>query len=267
MRVWIVGSGNLIPQPHRGSPAHWVESGEFRILMDCGAGTLRTLARLGLGWPELSHLLITHFHTDHVGELAPLLFALKNGVPGGRSAPLTIIGPLGLKTHLSALAQAHGGHILDPGFPVAAHELEPGEIWRPASDGFQLRTQPTPHTENSLAVRVDVGGVSVGYTGDTGPDPELGPFFRGCEILIAECSHPDGREMETHLTPRELAALAKEAAPGLLIPVHCYPSLDPERVPGLLEKAGYSGRVLSGRDGLGMDCDKSGVEVLEVKDF
>jgi ribonuclease BN (tRNA processing enzyme) len=267
VRVWVVGSGTLIPQPHRGSPAHWVEAGTLRVLMDCGAGALRTLARLGLGWQGLSHLILTHFHTDHVGELAALLFALKNGVVGGRRAPLTILGPTGLNAHLVALAQAHGDHIRDPGFPLVVQEVQPGESWLSEADGLQIRTLSTRHSLNSMAVRLEVEGQCVGYTGDAGPRPELGPFFRGCNLLISECSHPDGKGMETHLTPGDLAGMAREAAPDLLIPVHCYPPLEPADVPGLLEKAGYSGRVVPGSDGLGIVLEKGGAEVLEVRAF
>ena len=114
-----------------------------------------------------------------------------------------------------------------------------------------------------MAVRVETSDGALGFTGDTGPDPDLAHFFRGCQILLAECSHPDGREMETHLTPGGLAGLAAVAAPDLLVPVHCYPPLDPEKIPDLLAEAGYGGRVLPGWDGLSVDLKDGRVEVLD----
>jgi len=258
----VVGSGTLIPDPERGPPAHWVELGGSSLLLDCGAGSLRTMARLGLRWGNISHLLVTHFHTDHVGELAPLLFALKNGVGPSRKAPLTLLGPDGLSGHLEGLARAHGPYITDPGFPLLVHEFFPGGSWQNPLGDFRIETLGTRHTAGSMAVRVVTGDGALGYTGDTGPDPGLGPFFRGCQILLAECSHPDGQEMETHLTPGGLATLAAAAAPDLLVPVHCYPPLDPERVPGLLAEAGYGGRVLPGWDGMGIDLKDGRVELL-----
>lgn len=69
-------------------------------------------------------------------------------------------------------------------------------------------------------------------------------------MLVAECSNPDGAGVKNHLTPGTLAALAKEARPGLLLTVHAYPPLDPEDVPDLLAERGYTGRVRAGRDGL-----------------
>jgi len=263
----VVGSGTLVPDAERGAPAHWVEIGRSSLLMDCGAGTLRTMARLGLRWGAISHLLITHFHTDHVGELASLLFALKNGLDPSREAPMTLLGPVGLSSHLEGLARAHGSYILEPGFPLAVHELPSGGAWKHPLGEFRIETLGTLHTAHSIAVRVITGDGCLGYTGDTGPDQALGPFFRGCQILLAECSHPTGKRTETHLTPEGLASLADVASPDLLVPVHCYPALDPEKVPNLLAEAGYEGRVLTGWDGLSLDLTDGHIEVLAFQDL
>jgi ribonuclease BN (tRNA processing enzyme) len=211
------------------------------------------MARLGLPWQGLTHLLVTHFHMDHVGELAYLLFAMKHGLDSPRETELTVLGPKGLFDHLDGLARTHGAHILDPGFPLEIHELSPGQSWAGPRSDFGIATLGTPHTGNSLAVRVETDDGLLGFTGDTGPEPALGPFFQGCHILLAECSHPNGREMDTHLTPGGLAALATVAAPQVLVTLHCYPPLDPDEVPSLLLKAGFDGLVLTGWDGLRLD--------------
>jgi ribonuclease BN (tRNA processing enzyme) len=262
MRIRVIGSGTLIPDSERGSPSHWIEADRFRMLVDCGSGTLRTMARLRLAWQRITHVVITHFHTDHVADLAPLLFALRNGLTIPREDPLFLLGPRGLQGHLNALAEAHGQNIVELGFPLEIFELSPGQEWAHPEGDLLLRTTATRHTENSLGVRVETADGSVGFTGDTGPDPRLGPFFRGCRLLVAECSHPEGSEMDTHLTPPELAELAGSASPELLVAVHCYPSLAPDEVPGLLAQAGYQGRALTGWDGLGLDLTSGGIEVV-----
>jgi ribonuclease BN (tRNA processing enzyme) len=252
MKIWILGSGTLRPDACRGAPGYWLECGEERILMDCGSGAIRTLARLGREWDLVSHLLLSHFHTDHVADLAPLLFALKHGTDGSRSACLTILGPPGLSRHVDALAQAHGDFIFDPGFPVELVELSVGDSWTPAGGAFRLRTFPTHHTEASMAFRLETGHGALGYTGDTGPDPALGRFMSGCDLLVAECSNPDGTDGGTHLTPATLGEIASLARARLLVTVHAYPPLRPEEVPDLLMRSGYRGRVLPGRDGLAL---------------
>ena len=259
MRVVIVGSGTLVPDGRKGAPAHWIETEASRILLDCGPGTERALARLGLNWAGLTHVAFTHFHVDHIGGLPGLLFALRHAVEGGRTLPLCLLGPEGLASHLKALSASYGEWILDPGFPLDVAELVPGDEWCAPSGSFRLRTVDTDHTDVSVGYRVETAVGGIGYTGDTGWDPGLGPFFSVCRVLIAECSHPDGEGMGNHLTPSQLARLAKVAGPELLVPVHAYPALDPDQVPTLLMKAGYAGWVLPGRDGLSIDLQAGNV--------
>ncbi len=223
------------------------------------------MARLGLPWYTLNHIFITHFHTDHVGDLAYLLFVLKHGKPAPRLGGLELLGPEGLEDHLEALSQAHGEHILNPGFPLTVRELRDGETWESPTGDVRLLTRATPHTDNSLAVRVETGHGTVGYTGDTGPAPDLAHLFRKCEVLVAECSNPDGAEVPNHLTPGGLATLARTAGPKVLIPVHSYPPLDPESIAGQLAAAGFQGKVLTGWDGLGLDLADGRVKILGTK--
>jgi len=218
--------------------------------MDCGSGCLRTLARLRRPWSEVTRIFLTHLHTDHVGDLASLLFALKHGPNPPRSEPLVVHGPRGLMHHLGALADAHGTYVADPGFPLEIVEIPPGTGCSPTSGAFDLRSFPTAHTDGSMAFRMESPDGVFGYTGDTGPTEGLGGFLHGCHLLVAECSNPHGAEAENHLTPRTLADLADEAGPELLLTVHAYPPLDPEAVPDLLGEVGYTGRVRAARDGM-----------------
>lgn len=263
VRLRVLGSGTLLPDPHRGGPAFWVETESSRLLMDCGPGAMRTLSRLGLPWQEATHILLSHLHTDHVADLAPLLFALRHGLDRPRRKPLYLLGPPGLLEHLGWLSRAHGPYVTDPGFPLVAEELGAGDAWSRHQGDFLVEARHTVHTENSLAFRIEAGDLALGYTGDTGPDQSLGVFLRGCQVLVAECSFPDGEGMDTHLTPTDLAVLARVAAPEVLITVHAYPPLDPHEVPDLLAEAGYAGRAVAGRDGMQVILRGSGV-VIEV---
>jgi ribonuclease Z len=259
MRVVVVGSGTLEPNGERGPSAHWIEAGRARILFDCGSGTERSLDRFGLDWAHLTHLVLSHFHVDHIGGLPGLLFALRHGVEGGRHEALTLLGPPGLQAHVEALSAAYGAWVLEPGFPLELVELGAGDSWAHPGNAFSLFTVGTPHTDRSLGFRLEGSEGVVGYTGDTGWDPLLGPFFAGCQVLIAECSHLDGEGMENHLTPSELADLASAAGPDLVIPVHAYHGLNPAEIPGRLRTLGYEGRVLPGRDGLSVHLQAGAV--------
>ena len=92
MKLTILGSGTVVPNGLRNSAGYFVELPDARVMMDCGAGTVHALARYNCPWERMTHLFVSHFHVDHIGELASLFFAFRYGMKQERSEPLTIIG-------------------------------------------------------------------------------------------------------------------------------------------------------------------------------
>lgn len=261
MKVTILGSGILLPDDRHHSAAHLVEMPGASLLMDCGPGTLHGLDRHGRDWTRISHLFVSHFHTDHVGDLAALFWARTHGLPGEGLEPFTILGPVGLTHHLKALARAHGEFILHPGGPLEVVELAGEGRWSDPRGRFDLMHLPTPHTDRSLAVRIESLDRAVGYTGDTGPNPDLHAFFSGVELLISECAVLDSTRLPNHLSPGSVAALAQGAAPELLVLTHLYPEVDREGLPDLLRAQGYTGRVEVADDGLTVTLEPGSARV------
>jgi len=223
--------------------------------MDCGPGAVQSLARHGLPWADLTDLVITHFHSDHVGALPGLFFALQHGrLPTRTEEPLDVWGPPGTVDLFERLAAALGSFFIDPGFPVRIHELFPEAVQTLAS-GALLSAHDTPHTAESLAVRVEGADATVGYTGDTGASDTLGGFMRGVHTLICECSLRDREVGDNHLSPSRVASIAGAARPELLILTHIYPHFrNSDDVPALVRAAGYeAGTIDVATDGRAYD--------------
>ncbi len=218
-----VGTGTVAPSATRSGPAHWVERGDVRLLMDCGAGATHALARCGLAWEHVSHVALTHFHPDHFGELPALLFALRHATK--REEPLVLVGPAGTVRLVKSLAEGFGDWLLDPGFPIGILDLQAGEPF-PLSPDVMLEVHPTPHTQESVALGVATPEGRLVYTGDTGPSAELAAWAKGCDLLLAECSLPDGQGVDGHLTPASVGQLAADAAARRLVLTHLYPSAE-----------------------------------------
>lgn len=249
-RLVVVGSGTVVPEGDRGGSCHYVEVGDVRALLDCGPGAVQSLARFDVPWSDLTHLVLTHFHGDHVGALPGFFFALKHAVePPGRERTLEVLGPPGTRALFEGLTGALGDYVVDPGFPVEIRELQPGtEVELGAS--VRLTTHATPHTDESHALRLDAATAGVGYTGDTGPCPELGDFMRGAGILLCECSLTDEEVGDNHLSPSRVADIAMRARPEQLVLTHVYPHVRRRHdVEALVAAAGWTGPADLARDG------------------
>lgn len=219
------------------------------MLLDCGPGVVHHLARFGLPWTELTHLCISHFHTDHVGDVAALLFALKYGQAEPRTQSLIVYGPPGTKRFFRKLAAAFGDYVRDPGFALDIVELKPGKRI-PLNDVAHISAAPTPHTDTSVAFRIDGPQSSFGYTGDTDHHVDVGAFLQTLDLLLTECSLPDELAMDGHLTPSRVAALARVALPRRILLTHLYPQVPRAEVIDLVRKAGWEGEIQLADDGL-----------------
>lgn len=244
----ILGSGTLVPSARHHSAAHLIRTPGASLLLDCGSGTLHGLDRYGVEWPAITHVAVSHFHNDHVADLLGLLIAFKHGLRPSRTAPVTLLGPRGFDDFLHGLAAAQDEDLEALGFEIHVVEVGPGNEFTDA--GFTLTAHPTPHTEESLAYRWTGQGAVVGYTGDTGPSEDVAAFLAGCDVLVAECSLPDPLEMDTHLSPRTLAEMARTATPEHLVVTHVYPPLSPEEAVERIRGAGFGGTLTAGYDGL-----------------
>jgi ribonuclease BN (tRNA processing enzyme) len=106
-----------------------------------------------------------------------------------RNRPLTIAGPRDLQRRMAAIQEAlfPGSQVMTPKFPVTWIELEPGR--RHEVLDLTVTPQPARHTQetNPTSLRVEVGGKTVAYTGDTEWTDDVAKIARDADLLIAEC--------------------------------------------------------------------------------
>jgi ribonuclease BN (tRNA processing enzyme) len=252
LTLTTIGSGTISLTPGRGCAAHLVEAGPVRLLLDCGPGTATALARLALDWWGITHVALSHFHLDHLGDLPALVFAWRHGRLPAREAPLVVLGPPGTTALVDRWAAALGDWLRTPGFPLVIVEV-PLEAPVPLGDDVTLTARAVPHTDESVAYCVAHAGRRLVYTGDTGPDETLGAWAAGCDLLLAECSLPDTMALPIHLTPATCGALAAAAAPGRLVVTHMYPPLEGTDLRAAIG-AHWAGEIVVAHDGLRLAC-------------
>src|SRR5437763_11843872 len=98
--VALVGTGGMMPLPNRWLSSVLVRYQGRLILFDCGEGTQISLRALGWGLKDIDLVLISHVHGDHVTGVPGLLLTLRNS---GRTEPVSILGPPGLRAVLDGL--------------------------------------------------------------------------------------------------------------------------------------------------------------------
>ncbi len=250
IRLTTIGTGTVPPSATRVNPGHLVEAGDVRLLMDCGSGVVHRMATLGIEWAAITHVAVTHFDQDHTSDLVALFIAWRYGQLPARSAPITVLGPVGTRALFERLAAALWASLLTPGYPVDIVELAPGAS-HALADGVVVSTRAIHHEPESLAYAVEHGGRRVVYTGDTSPDPTLGAWVAGpggCDVLLTECSLPASMAVPSHLTPESVGELAAAADPGLLVLAHLYPPVEALDLPAIIGER-WRGAVAVAHDG------------------
>ena len=185
--VRFVGSGDSFGSGGRFQTCILVDGPQSRFAMDFGTSSMIALAQQGIEHNSIDAILLTHLHGDHCGGVPFMLMDAM--LSAKRTRPLTIAGPRDLQRRMTAIQEAlfPGSGVMVPKFPLTWIELQPG-LSQTVLD-LTVTPQPARHTQktNPTALRVEVGGKTVSYTGDTEWTEDVAKIARDADLLIAEC--------------------------------------------------------------------------------
>jgi len=290
LTVVLCGTGSPLPDRNRASACTAVVAGGELFLVDVGPGAWKSLDLANVPTSALSAVLLTHFHSDHIGDLGE---AVMQSWVAGRTRPLEVYGPPGTARVVDGFTAAYAQ---DVGYRVAHH----GEAALPRALGTAIaREVPLDAAPDASAVVVDRNGLrvtmfrvdhapvspAVGYrfdwhgrsvvvSGDTRKSESVIRHAAGADLLVHEALNRDlmGRAAAVaerlgnprlaklardtlgyHTSPVEAAEVAQAAGVKHLVLTHLVPG-PPNRFVGRLFRAGMSdrfhGEITLGEDGM-----------------
>lgn len=268
--IIALGTGTPVPNPERAGPATAVVVGRRVFLFDAGAGVMRRVAAAGLPIDGVTAAFITHLHSDHTLGLPDLI--LTSWVMG-RSAPMRIVGPPGLRRMTDRLVDAWAEDTavrvngLERGRPggyrVDVREATGGIVYD--SGGVRVTAIAVPHGEwaHAFAFRIDTPGRAIVISGDTRYSEALARASAGVDVLVHEVypetrvapeQRPGGEYWpqylrEVHTSDVELGRLAAIAKPKLLVLSHVLflGGTEQELLDGI-RRGGFTGPVVIAKD-------------------
>lgn len=201
--ITFAGSGDTFGSGGRFQTCIYVDAGATRFLLDCGASSLIALKRWQIDLPAIDVILVTHLHGDHFGGIP--FFILEAHLISKRTRPLLVVGPPGLENRVRLA--------MDTLFPGSAQIplkfnlqfIELAEKIPTRIGTLNVAPYPVIHASGAppYALRVEVAGKVITYSGDTEWTEELLPAANGSDLFICEAYMLD-RPVKYHLDYKTL---------------------------------------------------------------
>ncbi|MEM1274488.1 MAG: MBL fold metallo-hydrolase [Pseudomonadota bacterium] len=245
MKLTVLGSGSPEAYARRASSGFLVEIGDDRILFDCGGGVFDNLVRAGFRPSDITHLFLSHLHTDHMIDYPRLVHAAwDEGAP-----PLKVWGPAPIVRQTELLFGKDG--VLAPDLEARTELDASKEVWRSrggllprrwpspevvevepgfsvAGEGWTLTSCAVPHAQpafDCMAFSVETDGKKLVYSGDAARCDTLDALAQDADLLIHWCYRLSTDNLHPALvalcpTPADIVQMAEAAGVKRLVLSH-----------------------------------------------
>lgn len=287
LHIGLCGTGSPLPNRDRAGACTLVIAGKAMFVVDAGEGGARNIALMGLPNGKIRALFLTHYHSDHIDGLGPMMLLRWTG--SGNTAPLPVYGPSGVEAVIAGFSTAyaadngyrtaHHGPVITPPQAAGGVAMPFAVLSAPTvvyeADGLKVTAFPVDHrpVQPAVGYRFDYKGRSVTISGDTGKSKMVEAVAKGSDLLIHEALQPEmvttladrlkaaGRPqtarimhdiLDYHATPTQAAESAQIAGVKMLVLSHIVPPYPTRYLnAAFLEdaKEKFAGPLIVGEDG------------------
>ncbi|MCX7756074.1 MAG: MBL fold metallo-hydrolase [Anaerolineales bacterium] len=242
----ILGASNAIPTLESETTHLAVCAGEQVVLVDCGTNPLVRLERAGLNVQNVSDLILTHFHPDHVSGLPLFLMDLWLV---GRKTPLVIHGLAYTLDRAEQMMALFGWQDWPDFFPLSFRRVPEEELF-PLLETPALRifSSPVQHMLPNIGLRFEFvrEGKSAAYSSDTSPCPAVIRLAQQVDVLLHEASGL----FRGHTSAAQAGQVAAEASARALYLVHHPSGRFLHNDPAQEARQTFAGPVILAQDGM-----------------
>lgn len=212
--ITVLGCSGSYPGPGQACSGYLVRCDGTSVWLDAGPGTLANLQRV-IGLHQVDAIVLSHEHPDHWTDIEGFYVACRYVI--GRSG-VPVYAPQGIRALLRC------GPSTEP--TLVWHDIAQGS--QVALGSMRLSFSLTDHPPETLAVRVDAAGASLGYSADSGAGWSLEALGPGLDLAVCEATFLQDREGSyQHMSARQAGATARAAAVRRLLLSHIWPTIDP----------------------------------------
>lgn len=236
-RLVLLGTGTCQLEPGRAATAALLELGKLRLVHDFGRGVATRLVELGLRQDDVRHVVLSHFHPDHLSDLVPYLHGAAWSPIDPRHEDLHIWGPAGLEVQMMRILGLFDADTLvrREHYRVVLHEVcgEGFEI-----EGVRFGWGELPPAGNH-GLKWTANGRTWVLTGDSFFHRQEVDFLRGADIAVIDSGH---------LGDDEIVELAVASGAGEIVCSHLYRPIDADALTARAAERGYGGRLSVAHD-------------------
>lgn len=232
----LLGTGTCQVEFERRASSVLLTLERTHILFDCGHGVLQRLLEVGVRHSEVHHVVLSHFHPDHVSDLIPFLQAGAWSRQDPRHDDIHLYGPPGIQALVDGLQHVFGASSLSqPSYAIVVHEVQEETF---SIAGYPFESVSLPPAGNH-GLRFTWNGRCCALTGDSYFHAAEVAFLRDVDLAVIDSGH---------IEDDEIVELAVASQAQHIVCSHLYRELDADKLQAQADGQGYSGTISVGRD-------------------